>query len=206
MTLTMVLPYSYILGISLSPHINLWIIPLMSSGMKEYKIPAWTRDKVFPSPDCLVLPPSGKGGAILHKILLQCIHNTETNKVQKQDWMISARSWILIPDAADFSKAYPEVSWLLLAAFCQNLFAPLKLKRLPSSVLIESRFTSWVRMESRFSSMQRLPKSGPAASGLRLRELRLRLLQVQLLFSRVSSLELESKDEAIRSSLRIARK
>jgi hypothetical protein len=61
-------------------------------------------------------------------------------------------------------------------------------------------------MESRFSSMHRLPKSGPAASGLRLRELRLRLLQVQLLFSRVSSLELESKDEAIRSSLRIASK
>ena len=54
--------------------------------------------------------------------------------------------------------------------------------------------------------MHRLPKSGPAASGLRLRELRLRLLQVQLLFSRVSSFELESKDEAIRSSLWIARK
>ena len=86
-------------------------------------------------------------------------------------------------------------------AFDQNFLTPLKLNRLPSSVLIESRFNSWVRMESRFSSMQRLPKSRAPASGLLLRELRLRLLQVQLLFSRVSSLELESKEEAMRSNL-----
>jgi hypothetical protein len=49
--------------------VNLRKIPEMSSGMEEYKIPAWTRDKMFPSPDRPA--PSGQGCGILHKVLLQ---------------------------------------------------------------------------------------------------------------------------------------
>ena len=76
---------------------------------------------MFPSPDRLVRPPSGKGGGILRKVLLQCIRNTETNTEQKQDWIHSAKPLILIPDAADLQS----LSRRFLDSFSSILSEPL---------------------------------------------------------------------------------
>ncbi len=130
--------------------VNLWIIPEMASGMEECKIPAWARDTMFSSPDGLVRRHLDRAA---DSCVRSCYSVSATQKLTPN----KSKTGCILPNLGfwflmlQIYKAYPEGSWILLAAFCQNLFAPLKLKRLPSSVLIESRFTSWFRMESRFS-------------------------------------------------------
>ncbi len=61
--------------------LNLWKISTMSSDMKECKISAWARDKMFPLPRPFVPAPSHQGGRILRKFLIQCACSDSVPKI-----------------------------------------------------------------------------------------------------------------------------